>query len=229
MTWALGRDLGVEKLIEYEAKLNHFFPDNDALAICQYNRTRFSPDIIINIIRTHHPLVICGGFVCKSFYYVPPEELLKPNQPYLELGRLLDNLSDYEHNQLMLERNTQELEHAKRLLEQDIMERQQVEKKLRESEKQLRLLSLQLLNYQEAERKRVAQELHDSVGQTLCALKYSVEDIISKLSNGIDQKCAQSLEFLIAKIQNAVEEIDRIGKGLWPSMLDDLAIIPTIS
>ena len=227
MTWALGSDPGVEKLMEYEAKLNHFFPDNDALAICQYNRHRFSPEVIINVIRTH-PLVVCGEFVCKNFYYVPPEEFLKPNQPYLEVGRLLDNLSSYEYNQLMLERSTKELEHAKKLLEQDILERQQVEKKIRESEKQLTHLSSQLLTYQEAERKRVAQELHDSVGQTLAALKYSVEDSISKLSNGADQEYAQSLESLIPKIKNAVEEIDRIGKGLWPSMLDDLGIIPTI-
>jgi len=228
MTWALGSDPGVEKLMEYEAKLNHFFSDNDALAICQYNRNRFSSEVIMNVIRTH-PLVIYGGFVCKNFYYVPPEEFLKPHQTSLEVERLLDNLRSYEYNQLMLERSTQELKRAKKLLEQDIIERQQVEKRLRESEKQLGFLSSQLLTYQEAERKRVAQELHDSVGQTLAALKYSVENIISKLSNGVDQKWAQSLEFLIPKIQNAVEEIDRIGKGLWPSMLDDLGIIPTIS
>ena len=228
MTWALGSDPGVEKLMEYEAKLNQFFPDNDALAICQYNRTRFSPDVIINVIRTH-PLVIYGGFVCKNFYYVPPEEFLKPNQPYLEVERLLDNLSSYERNQLMLERSKQELEHTKQLLERDITERQKVVTKLRKSENRFRILSSQLITYQEEERKRVAQELHDSVGQTLSALKFNVEDSISKLSTGADPKCAQSLHFLIHKIHDAVEEIDRIGKGLWPSMLDDLGIIPTFS
>jgi len=228
MTWALGNDPGVEKLMEYEAKLNHFLPDNDALAICQYNRARFSPEVIINVIRTH-PLVIYGGFVCKNFYYVPPEEFLKPNQTYLEVERLLDNLSSYEHNQLMLERSKQELEDAKRLLERDMMERKKVEKSLMESEKQLKFLSSQLLTSQETERKRIAQELHDSVGQTLSALKYSVEENISTLENLSDSNCAQSLKFLIPKIQNAVEEIDRIGKGLWPSILDDLGIIPTIN
>lgn len=230
MTWSLGSDPGVDKLMEYEAKLNHFLPDHDALAICQYNRNRFSPEVIINVIRTH-PLVIYGGFVCKNFYYVPPEEFLKPNQPYLEVERLLDNLSSYERNQLMLERSKKELERAKQLIERDMMERKKAERRLMESEKQLRLLSSKLLTSQEAERKRVAQELHDGIGQTLSALKYSVEDYISKLSNQdeADPTCTQSLESLIPKVQNAVEEIDRIGKGLWPSMLDDLGIIPTIS
>jgi len=42
MTWALGGEPGTERLFEFEAKLNYFFPDHDALAICQYNRSRFA-------------------------------------------------------------------------------------------------------------------------------------------------------------------------------------------
>jgi chemotaxis family two-component system sensor kinase Cph1 len=42
MTWVLGGDPGTERLMEYEAKLNYFFPHKDALAICQYRRDRFS-------------------------------------------------------------------------------------------------------------------------------------------------------------------------------------------
>ena len=57
MTWVLGGAPGTERLFEYEAKLNNFFPDHDALAICQYDRSRFEPDVIVNVIRTH-PAVI---------------------------------------------------------------------------------------------------------------------------------------------------------------------------
>lgn len=105
MTWALGSDVGVERLIEYEAKLNRFFPQYDALAICQYNRARFSPEIICDVIRTH-PLVICGGMVCRNFYYVPPDEFLKPNQPSLEAERLLNSIQERER----VEQETQEAE-----------------------------------------------------------------------------------------------------------------------
>ncbi len=79
MTWALCGDPGVERLIEYEAKLNDFFPYFDALAICQYNLKRFSADIITNVIRTH-PTVIFKDTVCKNFYYIPTEEFLKPGR-----------------------------------------------------------------------------------------------------------------------------------------------------
>jgi PAS domain-containing protein len=95
MTWMLGGDPGSERLIEYESKLNYFFPENDVLAICQYNIGRFSPEIIMDVIRTH-PLVIYRGQVCKNFYYTSPEEMLLPNQGYLEVSRLLYNILERE-------------------------------------------------------------------------------------------------------------------------------------
>lgn len=112
MTWALGGDPGVERLIEYEAKLNHFFPTRDILAICQYNRRRFSPAIILDVIRTH-PLVIFGGLVCRNPYYVPPDELLGADDASREVERMLTSLR----------------------------EREQVEAELRESEERYRALA----------------------------------------------------------------------------------------
>ncbi|MBI2925516.1 MAG: MEDS domain-containing protein [Verrucomicrobia bacterium] len=96
MTWMLGGDPGAERLMEYEAKLNYFFPHHDALAICQYNRSRFSNELILDVIRTH-PMVIYGGTVGRNFYYVPPDEFLSANQPSREVQRLLDNIRDREH------------------------------------------------------------------------------------------------------------------------------------
>jgi len=109
MTWALGDDPGVERLIEYEAKLNHFFPNNDALAICQYNRNRFRPEVLIDVIRTH-PLVISDSLVCKNFYYVPPDEFLKPGRPSREVKRLLNNILDRQRAEEELKARVKELE-----------------------------------------------------------------------------------------------------------------------
>ncbi|MBU0485306.1 MAG: MEDS domain-containing protein [Proteobacteria bacterium] len=93
MTWMLGGDPGVQRLMEYEAKLNYFFPANRALAICQYARRRFSPEVIKDVIATH-PLVIHGGMVCKNFYYVPPDHFLGEDQPTREVERLLANIRE---------------------------------------------------------------------------------------------------------------------------------------
>jgi PAS domain S-box-containing protein len=93
MTWALGQDPGTDRLMEYEAKLNYLFPERDVLAICQYNRRRFDPEIIQGVINTH-PIVIYGSLVCRNLYYIPPDEFLGPRQAGLQVERMLRNLLD---------------------------------------------------------------------------------------------------------------------------------------
>ncbi len=109
MTWALGGDPGAERLMEYESRLNYFFAEVPCLAICQYNRRRFSPAVILDMIRTH-PLVVSGGAVCRNFYYVPPDEFLTPNQIGREVERLLTNIQDRERVEDELRRARDELE-----------------------------------------------------------------------------------------------------------------------
>ncbi len=75
MTWALGREPGVDRLIEYEARLNDFFPDSAALGICQYNRRRFPPEIVREVLLTH-PIAIVGGRVCRNIYFEPAAAVL---------------------------------------------------------------------------------------------------------------------------------------------------------
>jgi PAS domain S-box-containing protein len=75
MTWVLSKLPGWERLIEYEAKLNNFFPGSHSMAICQYWEEKFDPRILLGVVRTH-PLVITGDLVCENPFFVPPEELL---------------------------------------------------------------------------------------------------------------------------------------------------------
>jgi chemotaxis family two-component system sensor kinase Cph1 len=109
MTWVLGGDTGTERLMEYEAKLNYFIAENDALALCQYNRNRFTPEIIKGVIDTH-PLVICGGMVCRNFYYVPPDDFLGEERPAKEIERLLANIRNREKVEEELQRHRERLE-----------------------------------------------------------------------------------------------------------------------
>ncbi len=111
----------------------------------------------------------------------------------------------------------------------EIIKRSQAEAALKESEQQLQFLARRLLASQETERKRVAQELHDSVGQTMSALKFAVECSLNQSGSRREGTYLKSLQNLIPKIRSGIEELDRIGRGLRPSVLDDLGIMATFS
>lgn len=110
----------------------------------------------------------------------------------------------------------------------DVTERSRARDALLNSERRLRDLSSQLLRAQEEERKRIAQELHDSIGQSLAALKFNVENAQFSLLRGDQEAAVQVLGGLVPKIQQVMEEARRIYMGLRPSVLDDLGIIATI-
>ena len=112
---------------------------------------------------------------------------------------------------------------------QDMTKRRKAEEALRESGKELRILSNQLLSTEEKERKRIARELHDGIGQALSAIKFSVENSLRELRNSPNLSELKSLEAVIPLTQKTIEEVRRIVKDLRPSILDDLGILATIN
>ncbi|MBK5101993.1 MAG: Cache 3/Cache 2 fusion domain-containing protein [Desulfobacteraceae bacterium] len=98
---------------------------------------------------------------------------------------------------------------------------------LKESENRLRVLTSQLLSAQEKERQLVANELHDSIGSTLSAIKFKVEDTIQQMERGV--ATPESLKGLIATVQQTIEESRRIQANLRPPILDDLGILSTLN
>jgi PAS domain S-box-containing protein len=110
----------------------------------------------------------------------------------------------------------------------DITERKEMERAIRDSERDLHLLSARLLSAEENERKRIAQELHDGIGQSLSALKFGVENVLHQLRGGAKADAERYLSTFIPFIQNTIEEVRAIVMDLRPSILDDLGILPTI-
>ena len=94
MSWAL-RDLSSpERLIEYEAKLNEFFPGSNCLAICQYDRRKFPAGLLLDILTTH-PIACVGTDVFENFYYTPPEDYSGSTPEARMLDNWLDNLKGH--------------------------------------------------------------------------------------------------------------------------------------
>jgi len=112
---------------------------------------------------------------------------------------------------------------------QDITARHLAEEGLKESQRVLHHLSLRLMTAQEGERKRIAQELHDSIGQSLSAIKFMVERALEVTCPLGRADHIQPLQAVIPVIQASVEEVRRISMALRPSTLDDLGLLATLA
>jgi len=93
MTWALRGLPGSERLIEYEAKLNAFFPGSKCLALCQYDRRHFQPDVVLDVLATH-PIAVVGTEIYDNFYYIPVTDFLGSDRLGATLRRWLYNLEE---------------------------------------------------------------------------------------------------------------------------------------
>jgi signal transduction histidine kinase len=111
----------------------------------------------------------------------------------------------------------------------DVSDIKRTEAALRQSESELRLLSAQLLTSQEMERKRIASELHDSVGASLAAIKLTLEQAIQTLPSSGAETGRGALQALVQRMRDTVGEVRRIAMDLRPATLDDLGLIATLS
>ena len=116
---------------------------------------------------------------------------------------------------------TAELSELNVRLNEDIIER-------RRAEEQVRILSSKILEAQETERKVVSQEIHDSIGASLAAIKYGLEEKLIEMGGGPVPE-TKSLEQIVSTVQDTIEETRRISTNLRPPMLDDLGIKATIN
>jgi signal transduction histidine kinase len=101
-------------------------------------------------------------------------------------------------------------------------------KTIRESESALRELSGRLVEAQERERKRIAKELHDSIGANLTAIKYILEEKRYHMGVGNVPQAGPTLEKIIDLVRETMEETQRMSMNLRPAVLDDIGIIAAI-
>ena len=109
MTWIFGEDPEMEDLLEYEAKLNDFFSERDAVALCEYNVKRFPAEVVRDVIHTH-PHIISENVVTHNVYYTPPGEFFGPASAAHEVDRMKGTLLDGTRARAQLEDRTAELE-----------------------------------------------------------------------------------------------------------------------
>ena len=106
----------------------------------------------------------------------------------------------------------------------DITRRKQSEEAQRDYAERLKFLSRRLMEVQEAERRNIALELHDEIGQVLTGLKLTLE-LGSRLP--VDA-VAPTLDRARSLVNELMARVRKLSLDLRPAMLDDLGLLPTL-
>jgi PAS domain S-box-containing protein len=105
----------------------------------------------------------------------------------------------------------------------DITRRKEAELALRDSSERLKDLSRRLIRAEEDERRRIARELHDEIGQALTALKINHQAAIQ-----CGEDMAARLEESVAIVDLALGQVSGMSLDLRPSILDDLGLVAAL-
>jgi PAS domain S-box-containing protein len=111
-----------------------------------------------------------------------------------------------------------------RWLMHDITERVQAEERVLVANERLRALSRQLVEAQEAERRHIARELHDEVGQALTGLNLLLGMSPRAPAGTVETRLGEAR----ALVEELMEKVDELSLDLRPAMLDDLGLLPAL-
>ncbi len=109
----------------------------------------------------------------------------------------------------------------------DISARKKAETDLKNLNQQLRLLSSRIQNVVEEERKRIAHEIHDELGQQLTLIKLEIASTKKEFPN-LSQAGTSKVESVLFSVNHVIKSLQRIASDLRPQMLDDLGLIATL-
>jgi PAS domain S-box-containing protein len=109
----------------------------------------------------------------------------------------------------------------------DVTQREQAQERLQASADQLRALAARLDAVREEERRLMAREIHDQLGQALTALKLDLASLRVRLPAG-DSELGRRAEDMDRLLDDTLETARRLSSSLRPPILDDLGVIAAI-
>lgn len=110
----------------------------------------------------------------------------------------------------------------------DITDRVETEEALRQHTERLRALAMQLSEVEDSERRRLARELHDQVGQNLTALGINLNIIRSQLPDEAGVSIGFYLDDSLALVEQTTGRIRDVMTELRPPVLDDYGLVAAL-
>lgn len=110
----------------------------------------------------------------------------------------------------------------------DITERVRAQQALQQNAERLRAMAARLAEVAEAERQRLARELHDQVGQNLTALGINLNIIRGQMSEGAMDLMGARLEDSLSLLEQTAERIRDVMAELRPPVLDDYGLVAAL-
>jgi signal transduction histidine kinase len=111
-----------------------------------------------------------------------------------------------------------------------VASRSEFERRIQESQRDLKALSERLLEIQEEERTRLSRELHDEIVQNLAVLKIDITEALARVQ-AVEVKDSPGRQALVRAKELAdrtVATVRNISLLLRPSLLDDLGLGPAL-
>jgi signal transduction histidine kinase/ligand-binding sensor domain-containing protein len=122
----------------------------------------------------------------------------------------------------VLERRNKELEALHRDREAALLQARSSQEELHGAYARLRGLTRRLEDAKEEERRRIARELHDEMGQALSAVKLNLK-VLARLSE--DEAATERVEDALALIDGIIRHVRTLSLDLRPPLLDELGLV----
>jgi PAS domain S-box-containing protein len=111
---------------------------------------------------------------------------------------------------------------------EDITERRLADEAIRVTAKKLQALTRRLVELQEKERREIARELHDQVGQTLTAMRIDMDLIGTRLDERDDPLIRARNDDCLQLIESVFKAVGNLMYELRPPMLDDYGLVASL-
>ncbi|HEX5836967.1 MAG TPA: PAS domain S-box protein [Anaerolineales bacterium] len=132
------------------------------------------------------------------------------------------------HLENLVQERTSELQSAIQSLREEIVGRIRVEKELNFNRDRLRVLSRRLVEVQEQERRALARELHDRVGQGMTAVNLNLNILRDQLDAETLARVGKRLEDSISLLEETIPAVRNLMSNLRPALLDEYGLVTAL-